>query len=155
MATNTPNNTCPGSPCNIQCLQGNMRRSKPSLLCLFRHFKQKHLPSVYRYNFPHGTSKKKTTANKLPDIPGDLFNCFTEKNGRAALITKGINSWRCPQYCTCNIVVCQAKFDNHLTYLVSMYLDQDILVFPPEFRERGECDIIIGADSNAHSTVWN
>ena len=40
-----------------------------------------------------------------------------------------------------------------------MYLDQDILDFPPEFRElilkRGDCDIIIGTDSNAHSTVWN
>ena len=73
--------------------------------------------------------------------------------------TKGITSWRCPQYCAKDIIVCRAKFNNRLTYLVSMYLDQDILGFPPEFNKlihkKGECDIIIGTDSNAHSTVWN
>ena len=65
-----------------------------------------------------------------------------------------------------DIVVCQTKFNNRLTYLISMYLDQHILDFPPEFRElickkkkkkkkKKVTDIIIGTDSNAHSTVWN
>ena len=89
----------------------------------------------------------------------DIFNVFTEKSGRAALVTKGINLWRCPQYCTTDIIVCQTKFNNCLTYLVSMYLDQSVMEFPPEFielvRNKGNCDIIIGTDSNAHSTVWN
>ena len=49
--------------------------------------------------------------------------------------TKGITSWRCPQYCTRDIVVCQAKLNNRLTYLVSMYLDIDIMDFPPKFKE--------------------
>ena len=135
MATNTPNNTRPGSPCNIQCFQGNMRCSKPSLLCLFRDIANKNIyPKCINIIFLT-EQPKITTASKLADIPGNIFNCFAEKYGRAALITKGITSWRCPQYCTRDMVVCQAKFDNRLTYLVSMYLDQDILVFPPEFRE--------------------
>ena len=131
----------------------------PSLLCLFGDITNKNI-------YPKGINiiflmepPKITTANKLPDVTGDIFNCFAEKYGRAALVTKGITSWRCPQYCSCDIVACQAKFNNRLTYLVSMYLDQDILDFPPEFREliqkRGDCDIIIGTDLNAHSTVWN
>ena len=135
MATNTPNNTHPGRPCYIQCLQGNMRRSNPSLLCLFGDIANKNI-------YPQGINiifltepPKVATANKLSDIPGNIFNCFAEKYGRAALVTKGITSWRCPQYCSHDIVVCQAKFNNHLTYLVSMYLDQNILDFSPEFRE--------------------
>ena len=100
-----------------------------------------------------------TTTNKLSKVPATTYNVFAEKSGRAALITKGITSWRCPQYCARDIIVCQAKFNNRLTYLVSMYLDCTVLGFPPEFteliRKKGECDIIIGVDSNAHSTIWN
>ena len=40
-----------------------------------------------------------------------------------------------------------------------MYLDNKVLDFPPEFielvRKKGECNILISSDSNAHSTVWN
>ena len=153
MAPTPSSNARLGSPCDIQCLQGNMRHSRPSLLCLFGDIANKNI-------YPKGVNiifltepPKITTANKLPDIPGDIFNCFAEKYGRAALVTKGITSLRCPQYCSRDIVVCQAKLDNCLIYLVSMYLDQDILDFPPEFREliqkRGDCDIIIGNNSNA------
>ena len=159
MTTTTPNNTRLGQPCNIQCLQGNMRCSKPSLLSLFIDIANKNI-------YPKGIDilflmepPRITKANKLADIPDNIFNCFAEKSARAALVTKGITPWRCPQYCARDIVVCQAKFNNRLTYLVSMYLDQDILDFPPKFRElilkRGDCDIIIGTDSNVPSTVWN
>ena len=47
-----------------------------------------------------------TTTNKLSDVPDDIFNIFTDKSGRAALVTKGIISWRCPQYCAKDIIVC-------------------------------------------------
>ena len=71
--------------------------------------------------------------NKLSNVPGDIYNVFAERGGRAALITKGITSWRCPQYCAKDIIVCQAKINDQLTYLVSMYLDHEKLEFPPEF----------------------
>ena len=136
-----------------------MRRSKPSLLSLFIDIANKNI-------YPKGIDilfltepPCITKANKLADIPDNIFNCFAEKSSRASLVTKGITSWRCPQYCAWDIVVCQAKFNNRLTYLINTYLDQDVLDFPPEFRELvlkwGDCDIIIGTDSNAHSTVLN
>ena len=124
-----------------------MRISKPSLLSFFGDIANKNI-------YPKGINiifltepPKITKANKLADIPDDIFNCFADKSGRDALITKGITSWRCPQYCTWDIVVCQAKFNNCLTYLVSMYLDQDILDFPPEFRELLQNEVIVSLSS--------
>ena len=109
-------------------------RSKPSLLSLFGDIANKNI-------YPKGINilflmepPRITKANTLADIPVNIFNCFAEKSGRTALVTKAITSWRCPQYCDRDIVVCQAKFNNCLTYLVSMYLDQDILDFPPKFK---------------------
>ena len=100
-----------------------------------------------------------TKSNTLPDIPDDIYNCFAEKLGCAALVTKGFTSRRCPQYCACNIVVCQAKLNDCITYLVSMYMDQNIQDFPKEFkdliRKCGNADILIGIDTNSHCTVWN
>ena len=43
--------------------------------------------------------------------------------------------------------------------MISLYLDSKVLGFPNEFKELirniGDYDIIIGTDSNSHSTVWN
>ena len=86
-----------------------------------------------------------TSTNKLSNVLNDIYNVFAEKC--------------CPQYCTKDIIVCQTNINNQITYLVSMYLDIKVLDFPPEFlelvRKKGECDILIGSDSNSHSTVWN
>ena len=72
--------------------------------------------------------------NKLLNVPGDI-------------------------YCAKDIIVCQTKINDRLTYLVSLYLDSKKLEFPPEFikliRNKGKSDILIASDSNAHSTVWN
>ena len=135
MANNTPNETSLERPCDILCVQGNMRHSKPSLLNLI-------LDSANKKIHPKGVDiffitepPHVTTTNKLSDVPATTYNVFTEKSGRAALITKGITSWRCPQYYAKDIIVCQAKLNNCLTYLVSMYLDCTVLGFPPEFTE--------------------
>ena len=143
----------------VHCVQNNLRRSKQSLIDLFIDISNKNLYQngidvVFLTKPP-----RITKANTLVDIPDDVFNVFAEKYGRAALITKGMITWRCPQYCAKDIVVCQTKLNNHLTYLISMYLEILIHDFPPKFRElirnKYNCDIIIGTDSNAHSTVWN
>ena len=143
----------------VHCVQNNLRRSKQSMIDLFIDISNK---NIYKngINVIFLTEPPQITkANTLVDIPDDVFNVFAEKYGRAALITKCMITWRCPQYCAKYIVVCQTKLNNCLTYLISMYLDIHILDFPPEFRElirkKGNCDIIIGTDSNAHSTVWN
>ena len=63
-------------------------------------------------------------------------------------MTTGINTWKVPQYCSKDVIVCQTKINNKLTYLVSLYLDCKVLGFPKEFedliRNLGDYDIIIG-----------
>ena len=104
---------------------------------------------------PYTVSK----ANALMDVPDNVFNVFAEHRGRTALVTKGMNNWKVPQYCSKDVVVCQTKLNNKLTYLVSLYLDSKVLGFPNKFKEliryKGDYDIIFGTDSNLHSTVWN
>ena len=135
MSTNLSKDERLRRPSNIQCLQGNMIRSKSSLLSLFIDIANKNkyqngIDILFLMEPPHITK-----VNTLPDIPDNIFNCFAEKSGRAALVTKGITSWRCPKYCAQDIVVCEAKFNDHLTHLVSMYMDQNILDFPQEFKD--------------------
>ena len=62
----------------------------------------------------------------------------SQKNGQNmvfALVTKDFTLWRCPQFCAQDIVVCQAKLNDCITYLVSMYMDQNIQDFPKEYKE--------------------
>ena len=47
--------------------------------------------------------------NKLLNVPNDIYNVFAERGGRAAIVTKGIDSWRCPQYCAKDIIVWQTN----------------------------------------------
>ena len=74
-------------------------------------------------------------------------------------MTKGITSWKVPQFCSKDIIVCQTKINNKLTFLVSLYLDCKVPSLPKELidlmRNVGNNDVLIGTDSNAHSTVWN
>ena len=92
-------------------------------------------------------------------LPQTTTNIFSEKNGRTALVTKGITSWKVPQFCSKDIIVCQTKINNKLTFLVSLYLDCKVPSLPKELidlmRNVGNNDVLIGTDSNAHSTVWN
>ena len=159
-----PNFTCTSVdasevPSTIQCVQGNLRRSHQSQVNLFLDILNK---NVYKNGInvifvtePYTVSK----ANALLDVPDDVFNVFAEHGGRTALVTKGMNTWKVPQYCSKDVIVCQTKLNNKLTYLVSLYLDSTVLGFPNKFKElirnKGDYDVLIGTDSNSHSTVWN
>ena len=136
-----------------------MRRSKPSLLTLL-------VDAANKTTHPNGVeifliTEPPTvhTTNKLLNVPNDIYNVFTEVKGRAAIITTGIVLWRCPQFCAPDIIVCQTRINDRLTYLVSMYMDGKKHEFPKEFidliAKKGQCDILVGTDSNSHSTVWN
>ena len=130
MAYNHSNDDCFRQTCKFQCLQGNMRRSKVSLQTLMVYILDKtKYPNSIDILFlmePPNIAK----SNTLPDIPDYIYNCFAEKSGHAALATKGITLWRCPQYCAHDIIVCQAKLHDRITYLVSMYMDRNIQDFP-------------------------
>ena len=117
-------------PNTIHCVQGNLRRSHQGQLNLFIDIVNK---NVYKNGIdvifitePYNISK----SNSLLDVPDDVFNVFAEHGGRTALVTKGINTWKVPQYCSKDIIVCQTKLNNKLTYLVSLYLDSTVLGFP-------------------------
>ena len=159
MATHITNNARLGHPCGLTCLHGNMRRSKPSLLTLL-------VDAANKTTHPHGVQIFFITeppticvSNKLSNVPSDTYNIFAEIKGCAAIITTGIVLWHCPQYCASDIIVCQTRINDRLTYLVSMYMDGKKLEFPAEFIQlvtnKGECDILVASDSNSHSTVWN
>ena len=97
MTNSSPNNTSLRRSCNIQCLQVNLRRSKPALLNLILDAADKKIHSN-GVNIIFITEPPTIRAtNKLSNVPGDIYNVFAERGGRAAIITKGINSWRCPQ----------------------------------------------------------
>ena len=88
--------------------------------------------------------------NKLSNVPGDIYNVFAEIGGRAAIVTKGISSWRCPQYFGKDIIVCQTKINDKLTYLVSLYC--------PTFRNySGNLSIIniTFANYNLATSIYN
>ena len=162
MATNknTPPNDRLERLCSLTCLQSNTRKSKPSLLTLL-------VDAANKTIYPNGVDIFLITEpptvrrnNKLPNVSNDDFNVFSEIKGRAAIITnKGLISWRCPQYCAPDIIVCQTTINGQLTFLVSMYLDGNNLELPPQFinliANKGTCSVLIGADSNAHSSLWN
>ena len=132
MATNK--NTSPNTRlerlCSLTCLQSNTRRSRPSLLTLLVDAANKtiHPNGVDIFLITEPPTVRKT--NKLSNVSNDDFNVFSEVKGRAAIITKGLNSWRCPQYCAPDIIVCQTTINGQLTYLVSMYLDGNKLELP-------------------------
>ena len=113
MATINPStNARLGRPCGLTCLQGNMRRSKPSLLTLL-------VDAANKTTHPNGVEiflitepPTVCTTNKLSNVPNDIYNVFTEVKGRAAIITTGIVLWRCPQFCAPDIIVCQTRIND-------------------------------------------
>ena len=159
MNNSPPNHTSLGRSRDVQCLQVNLKKMKPALLNLILDAADKKINSREVNIFLLTEPPTVRALNKLLNVPNDIYNVFAERGGRTAIVTKGIESWRCPQFCAKDIIVCQTKIDDKLTYLVSLYLDIKIQEFPLEFIQLiancGNCDILVASDSNSHSTVWN
>ena len=156
--TNTSTNTL-DLPNTIHCVQSNLRRTHQGQLNLFLDIVNK---NVYKDDINVIFITEPYTigsSNTLLDVPNDVYNIYSERGGRTALVTKGIVSWKVPQFCSKDIIVCQTKINNKLTFLVSLYLDCKVPSLPKELidlmRNVGNNDVLIGTDSNAHSTVWN
>ena len=121
MNNSPPNHTSLGRSHDVQCLQVNLKKMKPALLNLILDAADKKIHSSEVNIFLLTEPPTVRALNKLLNVPGDIYNVFAEC--RAAIVTKGILSWRCPQYCAKYIIVCQTKINDKLTYLVSLYLD--------------------------------
>ena len=133
MNNSPPNHTSLGRSHDVQCLQVNLKKIKPALLNLILDAADKKIHSSEVNIFLLTEPPTVRALNKLLNVPGDIYNVFAECGGRAAIVTKGISSWRCPQCCAKYIIVCQTKINDKLTYLVSLYLDIKIHEFPSEF----------------------
>ena len=159
MNNSPPNHTSLGRSRDVQCLQVNLKKMKPALLNLILDAADKKINSREVNIFLLTEPPTVRALNKLLNVPNNIYNVFAERGGRTAIVTKGIESWRCPQFCAKDIIVCQTKINDKLTYLVSLYLDIKIQEFPLEFIQLiancGNCDILVASDSNSHSTVWN
>ena len=99
----------------IHCVQGNLRHSHQSQVNLFLDVLNKNVYkdgiNVIFVTEPYTVSK----SNSLLDVPNDVFNVFAERGGRTALVTAGINTWKVPQFCSKDVIVCQTKINNKLT----------------------------------------
>ena len=78
---------------------------------------------------------------------------------RTAVFSKGCNLLLCPKYTNRDMVTCQVTLQNGKElYLVLVYADISIPHLPLELdsllEERGENEVIIAMDANAHSTMW-
>ena len=92
-------------------------------------------------------------------------NLIYEQSGtkpRAAIyISKNINFWTMPEYTNDDMATCMIKLQNKSIILTSVYMDiTNKEVWPEHFKKlityarRRHIGIIIGTDSNAHSTLW-
>ena len=129
MNNSPPNYTSLGRSRDVQCLQVNLKKMKPALLNLILDAADKKIHSNEVNIFLLTEPPTIRASNKLLNVPGDIYNVFAERGRRAAIITKGITSWHCPQYCAKDIIVCQTKINDRLTYLVSLYLGNKKLEF--------------------------
>ena len=127
MNNSPPNHTSLGRSRNVQCLQVNLKKIKPALLNLVLDAADKKIHSSEVNIFLLTEPPTVRAPNKLSNVPNYIYNVFAERGSRAAIVTKGINSWRCPQYCAKDIIFCQTKINDKLTYLVSLYLDISII----------------------------
>ena len=75
----------------------------------------------------------------------------------AIMVNSIINAWPVPQFTSRDCTVIQVNLNFCTTYLVSLYLDQTKLSFPDSFlrllQQREGKGVLVGADSNAHSSL--
>ena len=111
MSANDSYNESNIGTCNFHCLQGNMRCSITSQLTLIGDIadKTKYHNGIDILFLTEPPLVTKT--NMLQVIPDNIFTCYVEKLGYAALVTRNFTSWKCPQFCARNISVCQAKLN--------------------------------------------
>ncbi len=77
---------------------------------------------------------------------------------RAAIFAKNINLWLCPSFTGRDVTTCLMKTGKKEYYIVSAYLDIEVNEIPVELlrllAQHGQKPIILGMDSNSHSTLW-
>ncbi len=81
-----------------------------------------------------------------------------ELSPRAALISKDIDIWPCSHFSGRDVASALVSIDGTMVLVASVYLDCTVMEIPSHLvalcNSRGEKPILLGIDSNAHSTLW-
>ena len=157
---------------NLSFLQQNLNKginaSSDLEYAVLKNIKDKESPSIIFLQEPH--IKFFTNRTKLSSIPQGYraYIPRTEERTTAAttgnwprtviLFNSNLNIWPIPQFTTRDCTVAQINLNLHDTFIVSLYLDRTKMSFPDSFIEllhnRGGKGLLIGVDSNSHSTLW-
>ena len=92
-------------------------------------------------------------------VPGSL-DCYHHTSGcRTAIFGKDCSLLMCPKYTSGDMVTCQVTMSSQRElFIVTVYADIKLPNLPKELghllAEKGDCDIIISMDANAHSPMW-
>ena len=124
MDNSPPNPTSLRRSRDVQCLQVNLKKKmKPALLNLILDAADKKIHSSEVNIFLLTQPPTVRATNKLLNVPGDIIMFSLKLASEPLLLLKASPLGIVPQYCAKDIIVCQTKINDKLTYLVSLYLN--------------------------------
>ena len=146
---------------NTLCWQINMQHCKQAAANLHQQ-----LASVGQMGYIVLIQKPYLFCNRLVGIPRNCGICnIPGDRPRAAIVAApGLDLWMVPEYSSSDVVTCLLRTGCDQTpelYVVSAYLDITLPGVVPEplgrlvdhCRREGK-QLLIGMDSNSHSTLW-
>ena len=139
-------------PAALLCTQNNVRRSYLAQEQLIINSQSEGRAILFI------TEPVFTKSVKLYGVPRGFSSFAAGKDSRAAIATKDVNAYICPQYTSRDCVTCQVNHEGNLTYIVALYLDCFISDIPQVFlkllSELGGKSILVTSDCNSHSILW-
>lgn len=136
--------------------QLNLNKSKNACDILCHMISKSKTETVYLLQEPYRLKN-----GRVPGVPRNYL-VFGEKDSRAIIIApKNSKFGYCPEFSSKDISTCLLVEGTKKWYITSLYLDQKLDPIHPTFNEvvnfatvTGE-KLIIGADTNAWSPMWN
>src|SRR5210317_941206 len=131
---------------SLSCVQINLRHSRVATAELSRRkYNVVLIQEPYLYK------------NRV-SLGGRVYSCSTEKP--RACILSDLNVFQADNFTNGDMCTVVTKLDNHVVYLVSLYLDITLPTIPEMLKDIvRHCNsqgfpLIIGGDVNAHSPMW-
>jgi hypothetical protein len=133
--------------------QLNLMHCKVAVANLVQQLSSEGNPVITLVQEPHVSGK-----GKIVGIPSNIKVMAAGLKPRAAILTKDVDLWLCDSFSDRDVTTCLGKIGNKETYICSLYLDGTKMTFPEKFlnllASRGDRSILIGIDTNSHSTLW-
>ena len=137
---------------SVECTQINLHHAKDAAVRL--NARKEELVFITE---PHLTRKNA----KLDNANGKVFSA-RGRNPRAALrINEGLNPWIVTEFTNRDVVTASVKLNGIQVYVSSIYLDINIKIAEQAMMlalmkrcENRRIPLVIGMDSNSHSSLW-